>query len=944
MLRLKDGGWRRRGRRTGWVAIGLILVAVAFGSLPAAAAPSGSISGVVRDPEGAPVQDVCVTVSGGPGARTGPDGAYTIEALDSGKYALDFVDCSSSPHFVEQWLSGHRLVGDADLVTVTDGLDAPLPDVTLERGVAIAGKVSGGSDTLAGMAIKVTSTAPGLPSASAQTDGDGHYLTPPLPPGDYQVAFSDPSPNPAWATQHWKQEADAGAADPVTLSLTDGDVHAGIDAFLTPVEETRASVAGTVRSPGGAGLQNICVSVEVPRDGGGFDWLAGSNTGADGTYRIDDVAAGDVRVHFRDCNQGPYIEQWYDNQPTGEQATALRLGGGEVRSGIDATLTRGVTVSGRVIDPQGRPLPSITVNVNPDGQGSSGWAQTDGDGRYQTNGLPGGSYRVQFQDQSSAPAWATQYWDGADSYNQATLLQLGAGDGPVRDGVDATLRRAASVAGHVYGPGGAPAANVCVNAIETTSDSPTWIGGTNTQPDGSYRINGLPATPVRIMFQDCNGVGPYVTQWWPQQRSYDRATTLPLKPGKDRSGIDAHLTVAGALRGTVTDGAGHPLEGICVQATAARFVGGLTRTQSDGSYSLNLARPGTFKVQFVDCTEHPRHAGQWWDAATVADAATVTVGGGRTVGHIDAALARGQVGTVSGRVVNLNGVAMTTACVVVFLPNQYARFGMVQADGTFSVPNVPSGTYALAYLGCAPNQEPSESVSDPQSSATSYPAVWWKGPAVALTQGEGGPDPLEQGADLVTVAPGQRATGYDWCFGCGAIRIVSITPGHGSLTIAFTSDLGRPSGIRAAAAGAGLTYRASCVSTTGGVPGTAQGTSSPITVAGLTPGAAYACAVSVYDNGVVVAATSGASSGIVLASKTVAPAAGTSAGTSGGTATADPGSSMARTGASSLMQAGAGGALLVIGGTLMLVGRGRRRRPRPVERRGAPHLPPCTSP
>src|SRR3954453_14605296 len=203
---------------------------MAFGSLPASAAPSGSISGVVRDPGGDAVEDVCVTVQGGPGVRTDANGAYTIGTLDSGTYALGFVDCSASPHFVEQWFSGHRLVSDADLVTVTDGMDAPLADVTLERGVAIVGKVTGGGDALADMAVKVTRAAPGFPSAPAKTDADGHSLPPPLPPGDYEVAFSDPSPTPKWATQYWKQEADSGAADPVTLSLTDGDVHAGVDA------------------------------------------------------------------------------------------------------------------------------------------------------------------------------------------------------------------------------------------------------------------------------------------------------------------------------------------------------------------------------------------------------------------------------------------------------------------------------------------------------------------------------------------------------------------------------------------------------------------------------------------------------------------------------------------------------------------------------------------
>lgn len=925
---------RRRAGHRRWVGAGagiaLLLVVIACGSLPAAAAPSGSVSGVVRDPGGNPVEGICVTVQNGPGTRTGADGAYTIGELDSGTYALDFVDCTATPHFVEQWFSGHRVVGDADPVTVADGADTPLTDVTLERGVSIAGTVTGGGNPLAGMTIKVTPTSPGFPSGSAESDADGTYLTQPLPPGDYQVAFSDPSPNPSWAPQYWKQESNAGAADPVTLKPGDGDVHAGVDAPLTPIADAEATVEGTVRGEGGVGLVDICVSVEVPRNGGGFDWIAGANTTADGSYRIEHVTPGDVRVHFRDCNHGPYIEEWYDDQPTGEQAAPLQLTGGAVHSGIDATLTSGVMVSGRVVDPQGDPIPSINVNVNPDGSGASGWAQTDSDGRYQTSGLPVGSYRVTFQDQTPTPEWATQYWDGADTQKLSTVLQLTADDRPVRTGVDATMQPAASVAGHVYAPGGEPAANICVNAIEGAGAGPGWVGGTNTAPDGSYRISGLPPTSVRIMFQDCNGTGPYVTQWWPNQGTYDRATSLNLHPGSNRTGIDAHLAAAGTLRGTVTDRTGHPLEGICVQATAATFVGGLARTQSDGTYSLNLARGGTFKVQFVDCTDQPRYAGQWWDAATAANARTVTVAAGRTVAHIDAALARGKVATVSGRVVNVNGAAMTTVCVVVYLPNQYALFGMVEADGTFSVANVPSGTYALAFLGCAPNQEPSATVPDPRSAATSYPAVWWKGRPVALTGGEGGPDPKEQGADLVTLAPGQHASGYDVCFGCGAITIVSITPGHGELTIAFTSDLGPPSGIQAAAAGGGLTYTASCVSTTGGNPGTAHGTSSPITVTGLTPGAAYVCGVSASDDATVVATSSGAVAGVVLTSTAAAPAG--AAPVPGESAASDPGSSMARTGTNALAQAAAGGTLLGLGGALMLVGRGRRRNRRLVSR------------
>ncbi len=53
-------------------------------------------------------------------------------------------------------------------------------------------------------------------------------------------------------------------------------------------------------------------------------------------------------------------------------------------------------------------------------------------------------------------------------------------------------------------------------------------------------------------------------------------------------------------------------------------------------------------------------------------------------------------------------------------------------------------------------------------------------------QGDG-PDPIAQGATLVTVKPGQDLAGFDWCFGCTAVTITSVTPGPGSLKVAFTT-------------------------------------------------------------------------------------------------------------------------------------------------------------
>ena len=105
----------------------------------------------------------------------------------------------------------------------------------------------------------------------------------------------------------------------------------------------------------------------------------------------------------------------------------------------------------------------------------------------------------------------------------------------------------------------------------------------------------------------------------------------------------------------------------------------------------------------MDCTQTPRFAAQWWDnQPTTATARAINVVGGQIVRHVDAALARGAVGSVSGKLVNLDGAGMTVACVVVYLPNQYACSFRTRASRRHehTVPDVPSGSYAVGFLGC----------------------------------------------------------------------------------------------------------------------------------------------------------------------------------------------------------------------------------------------------
>ena len=588
------------------LALGTAAATVMVLSLSASAtgaASGGSLSGTVLDGAGHPISGICVQVDGGPGVQTDATGRYELDGLAAGGYRLQYSDCNPSPSYVSQWYLGHTDQADADTVTVVDLVDTPLADVTLDPGVVVRGTVTDdGGTPLEGVNVNLNPNGSG-PSGWAQTGVDGTYSTTPVPSGSYRVQFSPADAD--HATQFWNDQRSWNTATLLALDVTDGPVHDGVDARLA----SSATVEGTVTGTDGSALEGICVDADIP-NGNGWDGIGGTTTAADGTYTLTGLSPGDVRVHFRDCGSGPHLDQWYDGQSDFDHSTAVVLAPDEVRSGIDAALGAGTSVSGTVTDTDGAPIPNVSVSVNPTTNGASGWAQTDAAGRYTTNALPPGGYRVQFQ---GTAGFAGEYWNDEPSWNTADILTVSPTDGPVHGGVDASLATGASVSGLVTDPDGHPVGDICVTAAIDTAQGVDGVGGATTAPDGTYTISGLPSRDVKVDFRDCNTVGPYVEQWWNDQPDPEHADVVTLAPGATRTGIDARLAAAGAITGTVTDGGGHPLSGICAQATTDSFVGGLAGTDASGHYSIVLAKPGAYRVQFVDCNQPPVYAGQWWN-------------------------------------------------------------------------------------------------------------------------------------------------------------------------------------------------------------------------------------------------------------------------------------------------------------------------------------------
>jgi hypothetical protein len=285
---------------------------------------------------------------------------------------------------------------------------------------------------------------------------------------------------------------------------------------------------------------------------------------------------------------------------------------------------------------------------------------------------------------------------------------------------------------------------------------------------------------------------------------------------------------------------------------------------------------------------------------------------GENVDHIDARLDPGSAATITGRVSTVRGTALSDACVVAYLPNQFARFAPVAADGSYSISGVPSGTFALAGLSCADGGEPSPVVHHPAVSGVAYRGLWWQQVPLSFDQGDdGGPDPIAQRANLVTVDAGAVLTDHDFCFGCGAVDISDVAPAGTSVTLSYTTP-GLVSPEVSSQADLPLTFTATCTSSDG-ADRSISGSGSTLTVTGLTPGAQYACEVTASSDGIEVASSA------ISTSFTVPGGA-----TDGITAGAHAAGALAFTGRSPSLLLELAVGLLALG--LLLVGIARRRR------------------
>lgn len=514
----------------------------------------GSISGVITDTSGRPVEGAYVSIETAYGGRfdvrsgtvSGPDGSYIIEALPDGEYIVGAFSQSGWTTATRYWRDAES-PDKADPVTITDGtsdvtsVDIRLP---LERGTSsISGTVRLADGTaLAGAQVGVIVVDPSNSSiifgAGAVTDSYGLYTIPYLPAGTYLVYASSWS-NDKMGTEWFDNAQDPSSAIPIVLSVDES--RSGVD-FSLELKSVYGTLSGRVTDDAtGAPIANAFVEIAFGGDamtGAGFAAIPGyALTDDDGRYEVSYVWAGEYFVSV--VANGAY--EYYDEASSPDNAKSVLVNGGETTT-IDFGLTRrsfgNGSITGSVFSDDGSIIDAAIVAAIPaNGTGEVFFpAVAEKSGAYAIEGLADGRYYVF----AYSPYHISEFYEDAWDFSQAKLVTVS--NGGVTPGINFGL--ASFLSFDDGGRGGAPSVDggavhgtVTDNGGKAIADANVYVvneskqpvASTRTKADGTYEIAGIiPGDGYRIM---ASSVG-YVSEYNDDAREFDQASPMQVRRGR----------------------------------------------------------------------------------------------------------------------------------------------------------------------------------------------------------------------------------------------------------------------------------------------------------------------------------------------------------------------------------------------------------------------------
>lgn len=588
--------------------------------------PGAVLEGVVVDAKGRPLSGAAVWarksaeagMSGfgdlprNPGereVRTGSDGRFTLDDLTPG----EAVDLSVR-------LAGY-VAGSQRRLTVPH--EGPVR-VVLELAAGVSGRVvDEAGEPVVGATVSVLVVGSFFGGRQGTSDAEGRFRVDDLDAGKMTVIAQ------AIGFLDGEQQV---------IELAHGKEVADLELVLT----RGAALEGIVTLPGGvpaAGAQVALGRGDSEVAGVLFIGASGTPTDGDGRYRIEGIKEGPQSVGAALSGYRRAVKD-------------LEVHGGTNR--LDFQLGEGFSVSGRVIDPSGRPVADVALQLTSDGFLPEGAAVSGTDGGFRFGGLADGRFGLS----ASKAGYA-----GARQDLQVNDTSI--------DNVEITLTPGGGViAGKVVGLEFRDISNLEVTAV-LRSPSAEFYRSHRGQVDfeGKYRVEGVAAGEWQLR-GTMAGSG----------RSAQKNVTMPEAGGV----VEADLEFGGGLTlsGHITR-AGKPV--VDAQVSVSGIENETSSTSSSdaaGAYRIEGLKPGNYRLIVVI-------------AFAASQERKVSLGTSQEV-DVDLSTAR-----LSGRVFDRGSGAPLANVTVTALPaapgpdGAFGPYSVSDASGTFTLENVEPGSYRV---------------------------------------------------------------------------------------------------------------------------------------------------------------------------------------------------------------------------------------------------------
>ncbi len=649
------------------------------------------------------------------------DGGYNVESDNSCGFGSTSVVNNSTINLASS-LAANGSSGPETLAIGTDSsayAEVPIANCTVttdERAVPRPGVPGPGASCDAG-AFEYTSSITGIVTEASTPANDlaGICVSATQPPGTNSVGtgIATTTSNGSYTISDLSTGSYTVTVDPtcggtkpsfyVSQSLSAVTVTAGDPTTQDFALVLGGDISGTITGSGsGVGGAWVMATKSI--------W---ATTASDGSYAIDGLTPGTYTVVVSPNQLG-------DTSSNFESITERVSVSAGSTTPFNVNLIVGASISGTVRNSTSTPLDNICVAVDSP-QGNLGYTETGPDGSYATEGLPSGTYTVQF---STGPYcgtgnYASQWYDGQTSgaANESHAAGVSVLSGSGVSNIDAVMQPGATISGTVTAAsGGAPLSGVTVFATAADGNQST----TTTAPNGTYMLQFLPADSYTIGFDPGFSGGTWATQWYNGQSSgsplSSGASALDISAGSATNSIDASMTAGGTIAGTVTAASGgEPLSNVCVQATLSDGWQYNGSTATDGTYTIVGLPTGGFTVAFYagshmgcgggEAGLGGNYANQWYNGGSGASSPTgatvLSITAGTSTTAINAAM---QVGaTISGTVTDsASGAPINSICVTATASDGNSGSTTTAPDGTYTIEGLSTDRFVVKFAtGCA---------------------------------------------------------------------------------------------------------------------------------------------------------------------------------------------------------------------------------------------------